>query len=97
MSNKWLLALVLPVILPLAGYWAWSGWENRTQIQVALALASMAVVAALWRLHIQAERRWRKVLDAYAERAIAQHTGRRRPRAPANAASQRRVPMSAGR
>ena len=92
---KWLLSLILLSTLTLAGYLVWLGSENRTQMLGALALASMAVVGVLWR-RIRAERRWRTVLDAYAERALAQHLSRKRPRVSAAPGAPKIWPMPAG-
>jgi hypothetical protein len=80
MTIKRLLSLVLLSVLSLAGYWVWLGSENRTQMVGALALASMALVGVFCYHRIQGERRWRNALDAYAERALAQHLSRKRPR-----------------
>jgi hypothetical protein len=82
MANKWLRTLTLLLLLPLGGYWVWSGFENRTQMPGALALAALAA-GALWYRGIQAQRRWRTALDAYAERMLAQHLSRQRLKAAA--------------
>ena len=93
---KSLLSLILLSTLPLGGYWVWLGSESRPQMLGALALASMAVVGALWLRRKQAERRWRTVLNAYAERAVAQHLSRRRPRVSATPRAQEIWPMPVG-
>ena len=93
---KWLLSLILLLTLTLAGYWVWLGSESRPQMLGALALASMAVVGALWLRRSRAERRWRTVLDAYAERALAQHLSRKRPTVSAVPRAQKIWPMPAG-
>jgi hypothetical protein len=89
MTIRRLLSFILLLMLALAGYWIWPGLENRTQKLGLLALASMAVAGALWYLRIRGERRWRTVLDAYAERAIAQHLNLKRPRMSTVPAAQR--------
>jgi hypothetical protein len=95
MPIRRLLSLILLSMLPLAGYGIWPGFENRTQTLGVLAFASMAVAGALWYLRIRGERRWRTVWDAYAERAMAQHTNHKRPRVSGVAAAQRGLAMPA--
>ena len=94
---KWLLSFILLSTLGLAGYWVWLGSESRTQMVGASTVASMAVVGTLWLRRVQSERRWRTVLDAYAERAVAQHlSSRKRPRVSASPGAQKMRPMPVG-
>jgi hypothetical protein len=95
MRNQALLSLILLLLPPLAGYWAWLRFENLTPMLGVLALASAAVAGALWYLRLQAQRRWRMALDAYAERALARHTSQKRLKAPAVPGLPRGLAMAA--
>jgi hypothetical protein len=95
MPIRRLLSLILLLMLPLAGYGIWPGFENRTQTLGVLVLAWMAVAVTLCYLRIRGERRWRTVWDAYAERAIAQHTNHKRQRVSGGAGAQRGLAMPA--
>jgi hypothetical protein len=81
MARNWLRSVILVLPWPVAGLWFWLGFEDRTQMLAALALASIAVVGAFWYFRVQNERHWRTVMDAYAERALAQDQSYQRPKA----------------
>jgi hypothetical protein len=45
--------------------------DPAVQLSAGLVLAAAAVVGFVWRSRVQAARRWRAALDAYADRTLA--------------------------
>jgi hypothetical protein len=79
MAKNRLRWAVLAVVLAAAGYWLWHRSEHPVQVLAVLALALTAVAGAYWQSRVEAARRRRTALDAYAERALARER-RRKPK-----------------
>jgi hypothetical protein len=73
------VGLVTLFLLPLAGYWLWPATESRTHLLATLGLAALVVGGAYFYLRLQAQRRYRIVWDAYAERVLTRHIRHKRP------------------
>jgi hypothetical protein len=80
MTNNWLRWSMLAVVVAIAGFWLWQAFEDPVQEVAALALVLTAVVGAVWLSRLQAARRQRAALDAYAERALARERRWLRPK-----------------
>lgn len=81
MANYWLRGFVLATVA-VAGFGWWQASDDLVQGLAVLAVL-LTVTGAFWLSRIQAARRWRTVLDAYAERALAQEQHHPVPRSSA--------------
>jgi hypothetical protein len=73
---RW-IALVGAAGAVAGGLWWWRATEDLVPVVAVLGVASMAGVGALWQARVRAVRRWRRALDAYADRALAQNPHRK--------------------
>jgi hypothetical protein len=95
MVNKWLLTFVM-ALAPVALVWFWLGFESRAPMLLALVLSAIAGIGTFLYFRIQADRRWRRALDVYVERALAQHSSHQRPKISALSRTQMRLPVVSG-
>ena len=65
----------------LGGYGLGQLSNSTVQLAVMASVALAIIVGTIWHSRIQASRRWRAALDAYADRAVA----RQRRRIPSSA------------
>jgi hypothetical protein len=96
MASQWVLSLSVVLLSSVAGFWMGQELHGRAQVVAALALALLTALGTLWYLRLQARRRRRTALDAYAERTLAQHISHKRRKASAGPKAPMRLARAAG-
>jgi hypothetical protein len=71
MSNSWLRWLIIGLLGGVAIVWLWQAVSDSQQLLPASGFALIVLVGAFWQYRVQAVRRWRSAVDAYAERTLA--------------------------